>query len=281
MPSLWCILSVIHPSGRTWEEASFWYDLWLKRSQGQPLVLEIHCFLDESTQVQSLLHPYNTRISSLRLLLANTTIEPELLLQDLPTLQEFTLDWKGGCYRADIAECISRLPCTLRDLKFKGITINPSKNFSTAWAYLKNVEITVQQPHHVLHVLQLCHNLSSLEICVASDGHFPTEVIQPFTHTNIQSLSVSCSSWSTSDSLLDVCNALTLPNLRVLEVHYHVRLPHEELKAFLARSNYSLKRLIFCYGERITDQQRAEYVALIPSLEVLNRQTPESNWISR
>ncbi|KAG1873880.1 hypothetical protein F4604DRAFT_1925457 [Suillus subluteus] len=50
-------------------------------------------------------------------------------------------------------------------------------------------------------------------------------------------------------ALSDLFNALSLPNLRALAVAHGVRaLPHEESKAF--------------------DEQRAEYLALIPSLEV-------------
>jgi hypothetical protein len=64
-------------------------------------------------------------------------------------------------------------------------------------------------------------------------------------------------------------NALLLPNLRVLEAINVTPWPHNEFKAFLARSRCPLEALIFGAGMTIKNYQRAEYITLIPSLEVV------------
>lgn len=58
-------------------------------------------------------------------------------------------------------------------------------------------------------------------------------------------------------------SALTLPSLR-LAIYRGLM---EDFKVFLARSNHPLERLIFGATTTVTEQ-RAEYIALIPSLEV-------------
>jgi hypothetical protein len=67
----------------------------------------------------------------------------------------------------------------------------------------------------------------------------------------------------------DLFNALTLPNLRVLEARYIRPWPHEELKTFLARSSCPLESLILGTGVTTTDEQRGEYINLIPLLDVV------------
>ncbi|KAG1791508.1 uncharacterized protein BJ212DRAFT_1419177 [Suillus subaureus] len=46
--------------------------------------------------------------------------------------------------------------------------------------------------------------------------------------------------------------------------------PHVKFKAFLTRSNCVLETLISGSGTGTTDEQRAEYVALVPSLKVVS-----------
>jgi len=64
-------------------------------------------------------------------------------------------------------------------------------------------------------------------------------------------------------------NALLFPNLRALEARCKTSLPHEDMKALLVRSKCPLETLTVGGGVTITDAQRAEYVSLIPSLEVV------------
>jgi hypothetical protein len=61
----------------------------------------------------------------------------------------------------------------------------------------------------------------------------------------------------------------SLPSLRVL-AYEGVEWPHEEFKAFLARSECPLESLITS-EEDVTDEQRAEYAALVPSLQFVLR----------
>jgi hypothetical protein len=254
MPSLWCMLSVCY---RHWEEESFRYRLWLKRSQGLPL--SIRCFANAKTELQSLLQPYNyyTQVTSLHILSTDADIEPKFLIRGLPGLRELTIDWHGNDDddedgdgdRTAITELIQLLPCTLHTLKLKEIVVDPVTHFSTSnkvWAHLKNIYITVKRPHHMLDLLPVCPNLTSLKVNVPATGGYwsevvhPSEPLEPVTHTNLQSLFISSPSWTTSDLLPAVFDALTLPNLRVLEA-YHVWFPDKELRTFVARSNCPLK----------------------------------------
>jgi hypothetical protein len=269
MPSLWCRLFV---TIRPWQRVSPWYDLWLMRSRERPISLAIHCFPDSSANLRSLLHPYSTRISSLQIILDDDTIAlPKLLFKHFPALQEITLEWRRGSYESydetAIVQFISRLPCSLRDLRLQGIMANPF-SFSTCnvWAHLTNVKITVHRLHEFIQLLQLCPNLSSLDIGLSYQSAV-AQPLEPFSHANLQSLSIACPRlWSTSRP--DLFNALTLPNLRVLEARYLGVLPHEEFKAFLVRSGCPLECLILGRGVMMTDEQRAECMTLIPSLDV-------------
>ncbi|OAX34401.1 hypothetical protein K503DRAFT_774598 [Rhizopogon vinicolor AM-OR11-026] len=264
-PRLWCALSVATRVRKSWEETSFWYHLWLKQAQEYPLSLELHCSRDSRSQLKSFLQPYNPQISSLRLILKDTNAAPEYLFQDLSALQELTLEWPWGHDRAVVStECISRLPCTLRILKLRRIMVDPTTSLSTGmWAHLRHAEIHLK-PHHFIHFLHLCPNLSSLEIHMDSSTNTP-HPLKLFTHTNLQSLTINC---YRADPLRAVFKALTLPNLHVLEAP-HVWLPHEEVKAFLTRSNCPLERLILGVRARSIDHHRLEYMSLIPSLQVV------------
>jgi len=90
-----------------------------------------------------------------------------------------------------------------------------------------------------------------------------TEPLEPFTHTDLPSSLFIGGSFIWQNLLSDVFNALAFPNLRVVML-YGVELPlsHEKLKVFLAR----LER-IMCGDVKIADEQQAEYITLIPSLE--------------
>ncbi|KAG1868665.1 hypothetical protein F4604DRAFT_903083 [Suillus subluteus] len=89
MPSLWCRLSmdIHHVTSRNWRKAVFCYDPWLKRTRGRPLSLEIMCIKNDTTDLRIILQPYISQISSLNITF-DEAVAPEMLLNDLPALQE-------------------------------------------------------------------------------------------------------------------------------------------------------------------------------------------------
>ncbi|KAG2145450.1 uncharacterized protein EDB93DRAFT_1151104 [Suillus bovinus] len=268
-PDLWCRLYV-EVDDRDWEQAAFCYDLWLKRSRGRPLSLALGRY--HSTKLRSLLQPYITHITSLRVSTCFSQGEwPQLFLTDLPALQELAILGMTNVDIPTIAQFISRLPSTMRSLKFIDMgpffDIERLSSLSPVWAHLTDVQITVLNPNAALHLLRLCPNLSSLTFHVVLDQE---ESLNSFTHTKLQSLGIPHGTLS-KRLLSDLLNALTLPNLRTLEVKARrdVSWPHEDMKALLVRSKCPLETLTVGGRVMITDAQRAEYVSLIPSLQVV------------
>ncbi|KAG2057421.1 hypothetical protein BDR06DRAFT_994933 [Suillus hirtellus] len=269
-PELWCRLYV-EADDRDWEQAAFCYDMWLKRSRGRPLSLALGRY--HSAKLRSLLQPYITHITSLRVSVHSFQGEStQLFLTDLPVLQELAILGMTKYDIPTIAQSISGLPSTIRSLKFIDMRpffdIEPLSSFSPVWAYLTDVQIAVCHPNAVLHLLQLCPNLSSLTLRIAFDQ---TESLESFTHTKLQSLRILYDALLTRP-LSDLLNALSLPNLRTLEARRNGRnasWPHEDMKALLARSKCSLETLTIGGRVTITDAQRAEYVILAPSLRVV------------
>ncbi|KAG0697944.1 hypothetical protein DFH29DRAFT_128074 [Suillus ampliporus] len=270
MSRLWCGV-IVDVDDEDWQQAVFCYDSWLKRSRDRPLSLALRCFENDATNLRSLLQPYMNQISSLHIVFVDP-LTPEILLNDLPALQELTISTSYHMWCPTIAQSISRLPSTLRSLKVvgpSGFDFNRLSSFDPVWAHLTHVEIAVRQPNLIIQLLQLGPNLSSLEIGIGFGDEVPLK-LEPFAHANLQSLCISNAyPLRMADMFPDMFNALTLPNLRVLEARYIRPWPHEELKAFLARSSCPLERLVFGTGVAVTDEQRAEYVVLIPSLEVV------------
>jgi hypothetical protein len=138
-------------------------------------------------------------------------------------------------------------------------------SFSPVWAHLTGVQIAVRGPNTVLHLLQLCPNLSSLTLRVIFGQGEP---LKAFTHTKLRSLHIRYDALNTRP-LSDLLNTLLLPNLRAFGARCIRPWPHKDMKAFLARSRCPLETLTFGARMAITDAQRAEYVSLIPSLEVV------------
>ncbi|KAG0704580.1 hypothetical protein DFH29DRAFT_365082 [Suillus ampliporus] len=262
-PSLWCKLSVGR-NHRDRQLATFRYDSWLKRSQGRPLSLAVSYYDDDSTKLRSLFQPYINQISSLSVRFDYGTKKPELMVTDLLALQELTISGFSRDMPA-IARYISQQPPTLRSLKVEGPSsdLEGLSSFNPVWAHLTNVEIALHQPSAVFYLLQLCPNLSSLSIRAAFSY---TQSLEPFTHTKLQSFRIACDSRRVNQ-LSDLFNAISFPNLRVLEARY-IPWPHEELKAFLVRSRCPLESLILGIGVKTTYEQREEYIALIPSLKI-------------
>ncbi|KAG0704622.1 hypothetical protein DFH29DRAFT_827672 [Suillus ampliporus] len=266
MPSLWCRLRV-EVDHSDWERAAFCYNSWLERSRGCPISLALECDTWDSRMLRNLLQPYTNQISSFSIHFPQEAYQPELLLEDLPALQELTIR-AINIHTPSIAQSISRLPSTLRSLNVmlsSSFNVEHLSSFNPVWAYLTNVEITIHHPNVLLHLLQLCPNLFSLKVRAAL---YQIPTLEPFTHTKLQYLCILGSRLGNRSS--NMLNALSLPNLCVLETCSIREWPHEEFKAFVVRSNCPLESLhIFGSRATITDEQRAEYIVLIPSLKVV------------
>ncbi|KAG1747822.1 uncharacterized protein EDB91DRAFT_1245307 [Suillus paluster] len=266
MPILWCRLR-LQVDEEDWQQQAFRFDLWLKRTRGRPLSLTLRCDAGEPTKLRKLLQPYMSQISSLSIRFYHGSDKPDIMLADLPTLRELNICIR---YRPDctptIAHSISQLPSTLRSLKVMGpiFDLEILSSFNPVWAHLTNIEISTRHPNVFLQLLNLCPDLSSITI---REGFDHKQALEPFTHTKLQSLRIN-HHYARTNHLSDLFDALSLPNLLMLEVRYIQPWPHEEFKAFLTRSNCPLESLIFGAGAMTTSEQRAEYVALIRSLEV-------------
>ncbi|KAG1862644.1 hypothetical protein F4604DRAFT_1574444 [Suillus subluteus] len=265
MPSLWQRLYV----GKDWQRAAFCYESWLKRSRGRPLSLELQCHENNWTELRSLLQPHINRVSSLSLDFYQNVPQLEVTITDFLALEELTisLDWSDSAAR--MVQSISQPPCTLRSLTVTGVFFNMeySSTFNPAWARLTNIQIDLDDPSAFPQLLRLCPSLSSLTI---STSFTAMKALEPFTHTQLQSLRIDFDDLYDDDAeYLNLFDTLSLPNLRALEVLDIYSWPHEEFKAFLTRSKCPLESLTFDFEMSITDEQRAEYVALIPSLKVL------------
>jgi hypothetical protein len=70
------------------QHRAFWYDSWLKRSQGCPLTLGIACFGDLS-ELRSLFQPYAQQISSLTLDFFHC--DNPSMIEDNHSLEELTI----------------------------------------------------------------------------------------------------------------------------------------------------------------------------------------------
>ncbi|KAG1874390.1 hypothetical protein F4604DRAFT_2009893 [Suillus subluteus] len=275
-PSLWCRLFGGYKSSQRGHrpQEAFCYNTWLKRSRGLPLSLALTC---RTNHLTSLLQPYTNQISSLRIVYCAAT--RDLLLSDLPALQVLIVDgWISDFQfqESAIAQSILNHSFTLRSLKVS----RPSSSFYLAgfhsfknsrWPHLTHahVEITVYQ-QDLLILLQQAPNLSSAKIFVAVLTAHPPLPVEPCTHTKLQVLHINCS--QSPLAFPNLLNALSLPNLRELMAGaLCMQWPHEEFKAFLARSKCPLEFL--SSGDAMTaselDELRAEYIALIPSLEVV------------
>ncbi|KAG1882396.1 hypothetical protein F4604DRAFT_1678398 [Suillus subluteus] len=272
MPNLWCKLYVEVDDGN-WQQAAFFYDSWLKRARGRPLSLKLQFYADDHwTKLQCLLQPYVNRISSLCVDLCHHDA-PELnMFTDFPVLEEMLVfvndDISGGdaAVPASISRSFSQLPPTLNSFAVSGLLFgfDDLSSCNPLWAQLTTLEIEIWQPDGVLHLLRLAPNLSSLTIIALFDN--VQALTEPFTHTKLQILQITCeSSFNTDPPFCDLLNALSLPTLRVLAIRDVPEWPHEEFKAFLVRSECSLESLNVLDGV-VTDEQRAEYAALVPSL---------------
>ncbi|KAG2112407.1 hypothetical protein DEU56DRAFT_202605 [Suillus clintonianus] len=275
-PSLWCGLRISPNRRHKWNNQVFRYDLWFKRSRGRPVSLAFSCcYIWHSSELRSFFQPYINQISSLSIDFSLGAKQLELLLTGIPALQELTIS-ATKINGSAIVQCISRLPITLRSLKIHKPSFDHGhmSMYNRVWAHLTNVAITIHEPNSVLRLLQLTPNLVSLSI---STPLLSAQDFEPFTHFRLQTLSIYGGS-APQNRLYTLFDFLSLPNLRTFEAVYNRPWPHAEFKAFLIRSNCPLETMILSYDVRMTDEQRAEYVALIPSIKAFSPPVKNREW---
>ncbi|KAG1738490.1 hypothetical protein EDB19DRAFT_893702 [Suillus lakei] len=281
MPSLWCRLAVSESIGEgQWERQIFFYKIWLKRSRGYPLSLVLYahnCVLYDWTKILRFLHPHTNQISSLCIHLyyrERQMSQTQPILNVLcPALQKLTIvAWNAA--DPDLVRSISRLS-TLRSLQTQEPPFNVEllSLFNPVWAHLTNITINIDGLDSILHLLRLAPNLCSVHTIVLINE---ITDLEPFTHTKLQSLRITCDSdFGSTSRLSQLFDALSLPNLRIFEISGEPPWPHEKFKAFLTRSNCPLETLILGAEVETEHKQRAEYVSLIPSLEIVASEEDE------
>ncbi|KAG1886112.1 hypothetical protein F4604DRAFT_62910 [Suillus subluteus] len=263
LPSLWCTLQLT--ADNNWYRRARFYDSWLKRSAGRPLSLTLECLSDLS-EPRSLLQEYSSQISSLRLEFFDY-LGP-FMMEDFHALKELTIQNYGFDRKGDINRSLSKLPVNLRRLNMPDQMFSRRRlNFfsDSAWAHLTHLEINIQGLDAFPRILHLCPKLSYVTVLGIFD---PIQNPEPITHTNLQTLRMYGDALSHPDGDLGLFNVITLPNLRVVETRHIGKWPHEEFKEFLMRSKCPLESLRFGSAVWTTDQQREEYVTLLPSLEL-------------
>ncbi|KAG1758714.1 hypothetical protein EDD22DRAFT_909394 [Suillus occidentalis] len=277
MPNLWRMLSVA-VTDRNWQQVAFCYESWLKRARGRPLSLRLWFDADDhSAKLQRLLQPYANQVTSLRVNLRGSDA-PELnMFTDFRALQEMIVDVEVDITDAEanlpasVTRSFSQLPPTLDNFTVLRCLFG-FDDFSACnpvWAGLTTLNIEIWQSDGVHHLLQLAPNLSSLRIFLELDG-VQDKVLPLFTHTKLQTLHVTCECTYDDDiaHICDLFNALSLPALRVLSVYGASVWCPDDFTAFLARSECPLESLII-EGDMMTDDDRVEYLALVPSLRIL------------
>ncbi|KIK35002.1 hypothetical protein CY34DRAFT_812478 [Suillus luteus UH-Slu-Lm8-n1] len=293
-PSLWCKLYVeinlngageeddmsfygdweeedVEADDRVWQQAAFLHDSWLKRSRGCPLSLVLRRY-PSSKLLRNLLQPYMHQILSLSATFSRGAERPQLLLEGLSTLRELVIQEVGSSDILDITRSISQLPSTMRvlDVMRTPFDVDHISSLNPVLAHLTHVKISIRHTDALLQLLRLCPNLSSLTLQLFNMN----KTLKPVTHANIQSFRVDyCGRlmMAVNLSLADLFDALSLPNLRIFE-GYCPRdgpWPHEQLKHLFARSKCPLESLSFKGGVKAEAVPQAEYLALIPSLDIV------------
>ncbi|KAG2152571.1 uncharacterized protein EDB93DRAFT_1336514 [Suillus bovinus] len=259
MPNLWCRLRLEVGPSNWLEKAVNSYDFYLKQPRGPKLSL----LLDGVNHTNCLELESLLRADS-------------LAIADVRGISELLI-WANGDVPTDIMRYIAQLPPSMRSLCLNvlfHLALLPGVN-SLGWASLTNIEIEIEGLDCFVRLLQLCPNLSSLTMT----GWFTRiETPEAFVHPKLQYLRLSAQSDYLDVDIVDfgLFNAITLPNLRGIEVRKIGPWPHEEFKAFLTRSQCPLKSLIFGGGVMITDRQLAEYATLFPSLYLVKDPTRSS-----
>ncbi|KAG2365525.1 hypothetical protein BDR07DRAFT_1353739 [Suillus spraguei] len=265
-PGLWCKL-FMDVDYSDWQLTAFGCNSWLKRSRQYPLSLAVKCVAKDITYQRILLQPYLNQISSLFAYFPLYCTDTPFMLTELVALRELVIH--NLDHKPALVQWISRLPPSLRSLKMTGLSFNFEQLFSSnpTWFHLTNVHARILKEGEVLLLLHLCPNLSSLTARIRPERP-GRQTFMPYTHTKLQSFRITAPR-TPDHSVSRLMKALLLPDLRVLEAINVTPWPHNEFKGFMARSRCPLETLIFGAGVTIKNDQRAEYIALIPSLEVV------------
>jgi hypothetical protein len=188
---------------------------------------------------------YANQITSLSITFDENANTSELILNDLPALEELTIQALEELKHEHISAItgrLLRLPATLPSLKVihQFLDTTHLASFGPAGVYLTNLDGGVlQQQSTVIHLLQLCPNLFSFKIY----AEFYASTLVSFTHKiQIFRILTHC---DVSHPSSDLFNALSPPDLRVLEHNCSggASCPDEDLKACLARSKCPLESL--------------------------------------
>lgn len=268
MPSLWCKLRM--EVDGDWQKRAFCYESYLKQSQGrQSLTLEIHDA--DWTVPRSLLQLYVDQISNLSIELFRGAGSCPVVAADFGGLQELSI-YNCGTAGA-IAHSVVQLPPNTHSLKLMNVWLTKTELSSfnpLAWASLTSLEIMVGEFNLIPCLLRLCPNLSSLTMIGTFTGEI--ETLERLEHTKLQSLRLySASHFNTHENpsrIFELFDAVTLPNLREVEVRNIGRWPHEEFKELLERSQCPLERLNFGSFVIRKKEELAEYATLLPSLKI-------------
>ncbi|KAG1789621.1 uncharacterized protein HD556DRAFT_770917 [Suillus plorans] len=268
MPSLWRKLRMEVEGD--WQKKVVCYESYLKRSRGrQSLSLEIH---DEDWTVpRSLLQPYLNQISNLAIELFPGADFCPVMAADFGGLQELSI-YNCGAAGA-VTHSVAQLPPNTHSLTLTNVWLTKPElsGFKPlAWASLTSLELMVGELNLIPCLLRLCPNLSSLMMMGTFTGEIETS--ERLEHTKLQSLCIHAAShFNTSESprrFFELFDAVTLPDLREVEVCNIGRWPHEEFKELLGRSKCPLERLYFDGFVIRKKEELAEYVTLFPSLQI-------------
>jgi hypothetical protein len=262
-PKLWCMLQ-LQVDRADWQQRALCYDTWLKRSRGCPLSLRIMCHGD-SSELRNVLQPHIQNISSLTLDFSN--FDKPFMVDDLHALKELTILASGFDFTRAIDKSLSKLPVNLHRLDMTRVLFNSKQLVpDSAWDCLTDVKIKIHELDEFLRLLRLCPNLSSLSVFDIMNP-IKIETPGPVTHASLQNLHMYGSVLGDDDVGVGLFNAITLPNLRLLDFRQKGPWPHGEFKAFVMRSKCPLESLIFGMEMSLTDQQREECTSLLPSLK--------------
>jgi hypothetical protein len=256
-----------------WQQRALFYDSLLKRSHGCPLSLKIVCH-DELSELRHVLEPYIKQISSLTLDFFRCG--KPFMVADFDALKELTVIKRGIDLERSINLSLKALPDNLRKLDLThamGMNAEIIRSCTVysltenAWTLLTNLKIKIHWLVEFLHLLPQCPNLSSLSMF---DVKEPIKYAYPdrTTHAKLQHLHIHASLIGDNDVGVGLFNALTLPNLGLLDFRQKGPWPHGEFKAFVTRSKCPLESLILGMSMTLTDQEQEECTALIPSLKI-------------
>jgi hypothetical protein len=280
-PRLWRSLDLGCPGRpKMLQENVAFLQNWLSRARGCPLSLVVDaCYWGRDNahkELAELLQPYTSQLARLSFRFNEATVL-ELLLKDVPMLEHLTLRGEIRSWNRRKISMTQPEP-RLRSINLWSNYLTPDdlSLFDPGWANLSRVKVvlrfspTESNVHAFWTLLQHCPNLDEFVFSTVLATHADMTIcpLGTLRHAKLRSLHVAV-----MQAGLFV-NPLTLPNLRHLRISC-ARIPitwrQEEFKAFLSRSQCQLETLKIVDKKRVSTQEDwAEYTALIPTLEHLN-----------